>query len=169
MSAEEFHELHEHIEHGAHNPEMAPVSLTMAILAVLVAVVTLLGHRMHTEEVVMQTRANDQWAYYQGKDTRLHTDQKLVGLAGVLKGTDSSKAASWIESTKAEADKYDKQKEEIEGLLLNILPAEVAKELQLNGHAKSRNYENVTVLFADFIGFTRVDALQKQYMTGGPA
>jgi hypothetical protein len=114
MSAEEFHELHEHIEHGAHNPEMAPVSLTMAILAVLVAIVTLLGHRMHTEEVVMQTRANDQWAYYQGKDTRLHTDQKLVGLAGVLEGTDSSKAASWIESTKAEADKYDKQKDEIQ-------------------------------------------------------
>ncbi len=50
----------------------------------------------------------------------------------------------------------DRQKEEIEGLLLNILPWEVAKELQLNGHAKSRNYESVTVLFADFIGFTGI-------------
>jgi hypothetical protein len=114
MSAEEFHELQEHVEHGAHNPEMAPVSLTMAILAVLVAVVTLLGHRMHTEEVVMQTKANDQWAYYQGKDTRLHTDQKLVGLAAFLPSADSSKSSSWLESTKAEAEKYDKQKDEIQ-------------------------------------------------------
>src|SRR5438105_1527245 len=36
MSAEEFHELHEHAEHAAHDRSMAPVSLTMAILAVLV-------------------------------------------------------------------------------------------------------------------------------------
>ena len=112
--SDELQELHEHAEHGAHNPEMAPVSLTMAILAVLVAIVTLLGHRMHTEEVVMQTKANDQWAYYQGKDTRLHTDQKLIGMAGFLPSSDSSKSTSWLESTKSEAEKYDKQKDEIQ-------------------------------------------------------
>lgn len=111
--SDELQELHEHAEHGAHNPEMAPVSLTMAILAVLVAIVTLLGHRMHTEEVVMQTRANDQWAYYQGKDTRLHTDQKLIGMAAFLPSSDATKSASWLESTKSEAEKYDKQKDEI--------------------------------------------------------
>lgn len=112
--SDELQELHEHAEHGAHHPEMAPVSLTMAILAVLVAIVTLLGHRMHTEEVVMQTRANDQWAYYQGKDTRLHTDQKLIGMAGFLPSSDSGKSTNWLESTKAEAEKYDKQKDEIQ-------------------------------------------------------
>lgn len=111
--SDELQELHEHAEHGAHNPEMAPVSLTMAILAVLVAIVTLLGHRMHTEEVVMQTRANDQWAYYQGKDTRLHTDQKLIGMAAFLPSSDANKSAAWLESTKSEAEKYDKQKDEI--------------------------------------------------------
>ena len=112
--SDELQELHEHAEHGAHNPEMAPVSLTMATLAVLVAIVTLLGHRMHTEEVVMQTRANDQWAYYQGKDTRLHTDQKLIGMAGFLPSSDAGRSRSWLDSTKAEAEKYDKQKDEIQ-------------------------------------------------------
>ena len=48
----------------------------------------------------------------------------------------------------------DKQKAEIETLLLNILPAEVAKELQTHGHATPRNYETVSVLFTDFKGFT---------------
>ncbi len=114
MSADEFQELHEHAEHAAHNPSMAPVSLTMAILAVLVAVVSLLGHRTHTEEVVLQTRANDQWAYYQGKDTRLHVDQKLSGMAGFLTTTDAAKAAAWAEANKAEAEKYRQQKDEIE-------------------------------------------------------
>lgn len=50
----------------------------------------------------------------------------------------------------------DQQKNEIEGLLLNILPVAVAKELQTNGHAISRNYESVSVLFTDFKGFTAI-------------
>jgi class 3 adenylate cyclase/tetratricopeptide (TPR) repeat protein len=48
----------------------------------------------------------------------------------------------------------DKQKVKIENLLLNILPSEVAKELQRYGAAVPRYYEQVTVLFTDFKGFT---------------
>ncbi|HEX5652332.1 MAG TPA: tetratricopeptide repeat protein, partial [Chitinophagaceae bacterium] len=40
----------------------------------------------------------------------------------------------------------DKQKNEIENLLLNILPAEVAHELQLTGQSTPRHYENVSVM-----------------------
>lgn len=52
----------------------------------------------------------------------------------------------------------DSQKAEIEGLLLNILPAEVAKELQTNGYASPRYYESVSVLFTDFKSFTKLAA-----------
>lgn len=48
----------------------------------------------------------------------------------------------------------DQQKDEIENLLLNILPAEVAKELQVKGHATPRNFESVSVMFTDFKSFT---------------
>ena len=48
----------------------------------------------------------------------------------------------------------DKQKEQIEQLLLNILPSEVATELQETGQSTPRNYESVSVLFTDFKGFT---------------
>ena len=50
----------------------------------------------------------------------------------------------------------DKQNEEIEGLLLNILPEKVAKELQEDGHATPREYESVSVLFTDFVGFSSI-------------
>lgn len=50
----------------------------------------------------------------------------------------------------------DSQKDEIEGLLLNILPAEVAHELKTNGQATPRNYDSVSVLFTDFKGFTAI-------------
>lgn len=57
----------------------------------------------------------------------------------------------------------DKQKAEIEGLLLNILPSEVAAELQQTGIATPRFYDQVSVLFTDFKGFTLIaDALSPQ-------
>lgn len=48
----------------------------------------------------------------------------------------------------------DNQKAEIETLLLNILPVEVAKELRTSGKAEPRYYENVSVLFTDFKSFS---------------
>jgi adenylate cyclase len=50
----------------------------------------------------------------------------------------------------------DKQNAQIESLLLNILPAEVARELQDQGSATPRDYQSVSVLFTDFKDFTRI-------------
>ncbi|MCW3111733.1 MAG: hypothetical protein JWR18_129 [Segetibacter sp.] len=40
-------------------------------------------------------------------------------------------------------------------LLMNILPWRTAKELKKNGTAKARRYKLVTVLFSDFVNFTK--------------
>ena len=48
-----------------------------------------------------------------------------------------------------EKDKSDK-------LLLNILPSEVAEELKEFGHSEAKLYNHVTVVFADFVGFTKL-------------
>ena len=45
-------------------------------------------------------------------------------------------------------------KEKSDQLLENILPKEVASELKLNGRSEPRRFEEVTVLFSDFRGFT---------------
>ncbi len=49
-------------------------------------------------------------------------------------------------------DERDRSQE----LLLNILPEETARELETSGHAKTRFYDNVTVLFTDFKGFSTI-------------
>jgi len=46
------------------------------------------------------------------------------------------------------------EKERSDSLLLNILPAETAQELKDHGKVKAKRYEQVTVLFTDFVGFT---------------
>ncbi len=50
----------------------------------------------------------------------------------------------------------DQRKAEIESLLLNILPYEVAVELQNTGQATPRYYDNASVLFTDFVSFSKI-------------
>ncbi|HEY0796347.1 MAG TPA: DUF4337 domain-containing protein [Acidisarcina sp.] len=78
MEAGEAQELQEQHER-AHENNLKPVSFTMSVLAVMVAVVTVLGHRTHTEAVLAQAKASDEWNLYQAKkirqnDTLLTTD-----------------------------------------------------------------------------------------------
>ncbi|HLV85650.1 MAG TPA: DUF4337 domain-containing protein [Candidatus Sulfotelmatobacter sp.] len=112
--SEELTELQEHAEHAKENPSLAPVSVTMAILAVLVAVVTLLGHRAHTEEVVLQAKSSDQWAYYQAKNIRRHTDELFTDLTSVTPTTDSAALGKLRDKYSGEASRYKDEQKEIE-------------------------------------------------------
>jgi adenylate cyclase len=47
------------------------------------------------------------------------------------------------------------EKQKTENLLLNILPHEVAEELKENGSSEAKYYDEVTVLFTDFVNFTQ--------------
>lgn len=90
------------------------MSLTMAILAVLVAVATLLGHRAHTEEVVMQAKASDQWSYYQAKNIRQHQDDLIANLAAAVSSRDATQMAKLHDNAAQEADRYKHDKDEIQ-------------------------------------------------------
>lgn len=112
--SDELQELQEHAEHGREHPDQAPISITMAILAVMVAIVSLLGHRTHTEEVILQNKVTDQWSYYQAKNIRMHTDELFADLAGVVTTRDAEAAAKVKEKAHAEADRYKEDKKELE-------------------------------------------------------
>jgi class 3 adenylate cyclase/tetratricopeptide (TPR) repeat protein len=48
----------------------------------------------------------------------------------------------------------EKEKDRSENLLLNILPSEIAEELKLKGSVDAQDFDEVSVLFTDFKGFT---------------
>lgn len=50
----------------------------------------------------------------------------------------------------------EEERKKSDGLLLNILPSEVAEELRQTGTSTAHNYEMATVLFADIKDFTRI-------------
>jgi hypothetical protein len=112
--SDELQELQEHAEHAHHNPSLAPVSLTMAVLAVLTAVVTLLGHRAHTEEVILQAKSSDQWAYYQAKNIREHEDDLFADFSAAVANSDAGAMAKFREKSAQEGERYKHEKADIQ-------------------------------------------------------
>ena len=112
--AEDIMELKEHAEHGSEEHNLAPVTLTMAILAVLVASVTLLGHRAHTEEVLLQSRAADQWAYYQAKEIRRRNYELFLDELSIFSLQDSAHADAIKEKYAKEVERYAEELKDIQ-------------------------------------------------------
>jgi hypothetical protein len=122
-------ELPETAEEHGNNPLVLPVSLTISILAVLVAAVTLLGHRAHTEELLLQSQATDQWAFYQAKNIRLHEMQGMVDLLETITPLDKEKNATLRDKYLKEVERYNSDKENI---------SEKAKDLEKERDTISR-------------------------------
>jgi hypothetical protein len=111
--AEDIMELKENAEQGSER-SLAPVTLTMAILAVLVASVTLLGHRAHTEEVLLQTRAADQWAYYQAKEIRRRNYELFIQELSIFTLQDPTHIAATKEKYEKEVERYTEELKDIQ-------------------------------------------------------
>jgi Domain of unknown function (DUF4337) len=111
--------MHEGVElpeaHAAHgeSPLTIPVSVTMSILAVLVAGATLLGHRAHTEELLLQSEATDKWSYYQAKNIRFHEVQSMVDLLDSLATPNTEKVKAAREKYAKEVERYQEDKTDI--------------------------------------------------------
>lgn len=101
-------------EEARERKNLAPISLTMAILAVLIATVSLLGHRSHTEEILLQNRATDQWAYYQAKNMRRNNLEALSDVLTALENTKAERAEQVQKHFHDEIDKYRDQQKDIQ-------------------------------------------------------
>jgi hypothetical protein len=117
-AAEEHHHGH---EGGTSDTgrEMTLSAITAAVLAVMAAMASLLSGHAVNQAILMQTKATDQWAYYQAKSTK----QQLYEVGGKLiealaPGPASAAGAGDARSTRLkqfqeERDRYDHEKEDI--------------------------------------------------------
>jgi hypothetical protein len=114
MSIEELHEMEEDAERGAHDPSLLPVTFTMALLAVVLAATSLLGHRAHTEELLFQSKATDQWAYYQAKNILQHTYELFLDLLSLSPVKDAEEANKIREKYTKQVERDKDELKEIE-------------------------------------------------------
>lgn len=119
MDPEELKEAAE----KAHERGEKSIGLSMAIMAVLLAVSTMLSHRAHTEEVLLETQATDQWNYYQAKNIRSHmyeADSKMASLMGEKNAALSAEFHASSLSQKKDAEEIQKKAQEYEADVVKV-------------------------------------------------
>jgi hypothetical protein len=114
MEIDDLHDMQEDAEHSEGDRSLLPVTFTMAVLAVVLAATTLLGHRSHTEEVLMQSKASDQWAYYQAKNIREHSYEVFLDLLTITPVKDPAQADKLKEKYSHEMERYKDELKDID-------------------------------------------------------
>ena len=89
----------EHAQHAAHDPFNRQVALTIAIIAAVLAAVTLLSHRAHNDTLqlqiqagILQTQASDKWNEFQANNIRRHeyaANARFIDVVAIAPGKES--------------------------------------------------------------------------------
>ena len=109
MAEVEIHTGHEHS-----NDEFGRrVGVAVGIIGIVLAAVTILSHRAHTQAVIERTAANDQWSFYQAKKLREHLEDVGSELATALT-TDPARVQALVAKLDKEKDRYAHEAEEIQ-------------------------------------------------------
>jgi len=151
------HGTEEHLEHAehaqppVHDPFYRQVAMTMAIVAAVLACVTMLSHREHTETLRLQneatihhTQASDQWAYYQAKkDREYNYDASAEVLRAVAEKSENAKAfLSTANEWKGKVQKYQQETTDIEKKAKGLTQrAEQLQEESEHAHHRADRYD----------------------------
>jgi len=101
------------IHHEGHEPDPGgkKVGALAAVLAVLLAVVTIASHRTHTAAIMHKSTANDDWSYYQANSIKAHIEELGESILSVT--GNGGEAAEKMRATFADQrKKYDALRED---------------------------------------------------------
>ena len=107
MEPEEINEFSNKMkEAGEGGESLKAISLAISILAVLVAMVTVIGHRSHTEAVLSQARASDMWNEYQAKKIRFDQTSVAIDLFTLQPNANGESVAKKLEEYRSHQEKW---------------------------------------------------------------
>jgi hypothetical protein len=105
MEPTEMQEFAKQVKEGGEE-SLTSISLAISILAVLVAMVTVLGHRSHTEAVLAQARTTDQWNLYEAKKIRQDSLEVVIDQMKLQPTVDPKATAAKLAEYKAHVAKW---------------------------------------------------------------
>jgi hypothetical protein len=127
MEPTEIDEFTKQMKEGGESG-MKTISLAISVLAVLVAMVTVLGHRTHTEAVLSQTRAADTWNEYQAQKIRQGQINATADLLSLQPSSNDAAVQKKLAEYKSHIAKWNdelvKEQHEAEDLELEVHHAE---------------------------------------------
>ena len=152
----EAQEIQEHAE-DAHHAGQKDIGLTTSIVAVLLAIATLLGHRAHTEELKLATKANDQWNYSQAKKIRSHLYEANSQLAKLSGEPGKEVAAEMLKKSAL----YDGQAEEIQKEARKIEDEEDLVSRRADRFDLSELFLEISIIFCSIALLTEMKVFWK--------
>jgi Domain of unknown function (DUF4337) len=106
MEPTEIREFAEQMKEGG-EAALTHVSLIISVLAVLVAMVTVVGHRTHTQAILLQTRSADQWNQYQAKKIRQEQVTVAADLLSLQPSSDDAAVQKKLGEYRAHLSKWN--------------------------------------------------------------
>jgi hypothetical protein len=127
MEPTEIREFTEQMEKGG-EAALTHISLAISVLAVLVAMVTVLGHRTHTEAILLQSRSGDQWNQYQAKKIRQEQVSVTADLLSLQPSSNDAAVQAKLKDYRTHLAKWDddlkEEQEKAESLEAQVESAE---------------------------------------------
>ena len=114
----------------AKDPFEKKVALSIAVIAVALAIFGAQGEKHKTEAIINTSKASSKWAYFQSKSVK----QQLVRQAGdslALTAPPSPEVTKKVEELKQESERYEKEKDGIQEKAVE-LEKEAAHDLKVH-------------------------------------
>ena len=163
MEATEMQEFSKQMKEGG-EASLTNISLAISILAVLVAMVTVLGHRTHTEAVLMQARADDQWNLYEAKKIRQDNLSVVVDQM-TLQPTLDARSSAKLAEYKAHIAKWNDDLNEAQKTAKEYQNEVKHAEAQASRFDLGEALLQISVVLSSITLFTR----RRSYFVGGLA
>jgi hypothetical protein len=106
MEATEMQEFSKQVKEAGEE-SLTSISLAISIFALLTAMVTVLGHRSHTEAVLAQSKAGDQWNLYEARKIREDSLLVVMDQMILLPTVDAKATAAKLAEYKAHIVKWN--------------------------------------------------------------
>jgi len=136
-------QMDDSLDEAANSKEVTRVELTHAFREEQIA-----------DSLVAERQRFEQALAYQEQLTSERTRRYLLIGSAVGLMIFAGALYSRLRIVRRSREEVQRERDRSDGLLLNILPEEVANELKAHGKAEARSFANTTVLFTDFKGFT---------------
>lgn len=104
-------EIHHEVEGEGPDPLGKRIGIVASVLAVVLAIVTILSHRAHTDAVLFKSEANDKWSYYQAKKIKFHSLELGVDLLNAMPARNAT-ADSTLARYEKEKKRYTRESDE---------------------------------------------------------
>ena len=112
--------------------------------------------RIQQEQEFQQQRADNFRSFVKWLIGLFSIILALLGIGWWLARRASQRLKGQNQKIQAQNQLIENERQKSDLLLLNILPEETAQELKASGKATPKHYDSATVLFTDFVNFTRL-------------